>query len=74
MSPPETRDELAGVISASCCCRYCQTLTTAAGIDNRGHGPGSVTCARMRRYIEDQERRVDVAPPAVPDSAQMGLF
>jgi len=20
-------------------CRYCQTLTTAAGISNRGHGP-----------------------------------
>lgn len=29
-------------------CRHCQTLTTAAGITNRGHAdPTSGTCARM---------------------------
>lgn len=34
-------------------CRHCQTLTTAAGIGNRGHeGPESVTCRRMLAWTD----------------------
>lgn len=33
-------------------CRHCQTLTTAAGIHNRGHAPGADVCARMRALEE----------------------
>jgi hypothetical protein len=42
----ETDDPLRDDDTASTSCRYCQMLTTAAGIDNRGHGPDSSTCAR----------------------------
>lgn len=38
--------------SAWTSCRYCQTLTTAAGIHRRGHGPGAETCARMVALAE----------------------
>lgn len=40
--------------TAPTCCRYCQTATTAAGIENRGHGPDSATCARYLAW-EDRE-------------------
>lgn len=34
-------------------CRHCQTLTTAAGITNRGHDdPTSGMCARMLAWEE----------------------
>jgi hypothetical protein len=33
-------------------CRFCQGLTTAAGIWNRGHGQGSRECARIIAWSE----------------------
>ena len=39
--------ELRADDSAWTSCRHCQTLTTAAGITRRGHGPDSVICRRM---------------------------
>ena len=36
-------------------CRHCHTLTTEAGIDNRGHGEGSATCARMLAWPKDRQ-------------------
>lgn len=38
--------------SAWTSCRYCQTLTTEAGIHRRGHAPGAETCARMLALAE----------------------
>jgi hypothetical protein len=40
--------------SAWTSCRYCQTLTTVAGIDRRGHGLGAETCTRMLA-LQDEE-------------------
>lgn len=40
-------------------CRYCHTLTTAHGIDNRGHGP-------EHRYREC-DRMHDLFPVDLPD-------
>jgi len=36
-------------------CRHCQTLTTAAGITNRGHGEGSTTCERYLNWPKDRQ-------------------
>lgn len=31
-------------------CRFCQVLSTAAGIVRHEHGPGSLTCERYRNW------------------------
>lgn len=41
--------------SAAASCRYCQTVSTAAGIARHEHGPDSRTCARMRERIRLEE-------------------
>ncbi|WP_109507332.1 hypothetical protein [Nocardioides speluncae] len=60
--------------SPPCSCRFCQTLTTATGIETRGHGPDSETCARMLRYVEQEEAGQRVAHRTAGATEQVSLF